>query len=375
MSSKTKIYSYFINEAVLSKILTRLIFYERKESDESTRKLEKHIEIDDQSPDSNDECSEIFNTPTSKISRGGFLYNRNPYSFPRIKPKITARLKASEDSSSRNSNSRVTTPASRNRMFMYKKSVLLAENTKIRELFDEISKNKQKINHEDFKSFLMIRYPELVAESMSKYFNIKQLTCEEYITEMNKFINSGEIKHLEFCFQIFDFNKDEFICLKDAYTALEIRTNNFYDSDIAAIIDMFNLKKEGKIPVDKRFRRKSTFGLIKDKRTKLTKEIKKNIIKPKKNDSIAIKFKEFCKVRFNERPQIFLDFLFYACNYNFLKEKGFIIPSPIHSAKNSETIVVQMNLNAEYHDSLRKKEKYEYYCELNSVMNLFTKGE
>ena len=210
---------------------------------------------------------------------------------------------------------------------------------------------------------------------MMQSFNFKNLLYEDYIIEMSKFINLSENRHLQFCFNIFDFNKDKAICYKDTFTALELRTHNYYDSDLAIIKEMLILKKEGKLD-SKMLRRKSTFSLIKEKIAQ-KRHITLEKLTPRKegSETISINFKEFSIIKFDGRPQIIRDFISYTFDYNYLAEKGLLVPQPPHSNKNSETIVVEMNINSNFHEIIRKHDKYEYYCELDAAMALYPQKE
>ncbi|OMJ78190.1 hypothetical protein SteCoe_22035 [Stentor coeruleus] len=371
-----KLYSYFINEAVSIQILFRKIRFKGKSlisintdrSALSRPSLTPKPIMTEISNDENSGISDTIHIPRS--SRRGTIKD---HSF--VKSKVQTNFKLSDSSSSRTSSSAaLSTPANRFRRIARAKP-LVSGNLKLREIYDSIANGKLRINNEDFKKFLANRYPDQVAEAVAAYFNFGLGSYEEYINEMSKFINYGEIKHLEFCFNIFDFNKDKFIDQKDAYKALEIRTKNCYDSDIAYINEMFDLKREGKVPADYRLRRKSTLSLIKEKKKKI-RDLSMFIKQPKISQKhITLNFKEFCLIKFSGRPQIFLDFLDYSCNYNFLKEKGLLLPTPIHSHHNSESLVMQMNLNQDYHDFIRKNEKYDYLCELDAAMSLFSQDD
>lgn len=376
LMSHEKLYSYFINEAVGAQILFRkirlkgrsLISINTDRSALSRPSLTPKPIITEISNDEDSVISDTIHIP--RPSRRGLIKD-HPYK----KSKIQMSFKLSDSSSSRTSSSAaISTPANRFRRIGKSKPLVLG-NLKLREIYDSISSGKLRINNEDFKKFLANRYPDLVAEAAAGFFNFGLGSYEEYINEMSKFINYGEIKHLEFCFNIFDFNKDKLIDQKDAYKALEIRTKNCYDSDIANINEMFNLKREGKIPADYRLRRKSTLSLIKEKKKKI-RDLSMFIKQPKISQKyITLNFKEFCLIKFSGRPQIFLDFLNYACNYNYLKEKGLLLPTPIHSHHNSESLVMQMNLNQDYHDFIRKNDKYDYLCELDAAMALFSQDD
>ena len=239
-------------------------------------------------------------------------------------------------------------------------------------IFRAVSGDKAKISNEDFKSYLLTRYPPLVVDSMLKFFNFKYSSFDEYVNEMNRFVCIGEERHLNFCFEVFDLNKD-----------------------LVMILEMFDIKAAGSLKgkANRGLRRRSTFSLIKDeKKTKELKDLKdvkdvkdvKELKDGKEEDKtlqmtkrIAINYTEFSMIKFNVRPQILQDFVKFTCNYDFLTERGLAVQpgQPGHAAKDSESIVVDMNLNPEANEKLMKSDKYDYYCALDSAMGLFGKAQ
>lgn len=375
LRAHSAVYQYFINEGASQDIISKINAFK------SSYRVRSYKSVTPQFKDSvsTDNESEISDIIKPSRSNHRMIMESHRFLFQKIGPK----LKFYDKSISKITRSIGTrSVASRQSRFKGKKLGLNSGSFKTREIFDRITNSKVKYSPEDIKKYLLFRYPELVSIAIIDFLGFKTTGYEEFVNDINKFINAGEIKHLEFCFTIFDFNKDQQICYKDAFKALEIRTKNYYDSDLALINEMFELKKQGKNLTDYRLRRKSTLSLIKEKIKKNKADHKKNLEKELvssdralPNQQISITFKEFCMLKFTGRPQIFVDFLSYFCNFNFLKEKGFLIPSPIHSRKNSETIVVQMNISPEFQEGLMKNDKYDYYCALDSAMSLHSKKD
>lgn len=375
-----KIYSYLITKAIDSELITQTKRINNLEKFRETIKPNNNNEnsIEASSPEtslsSDDEISEKnlkIPLPASKSARGGIFFKN---SIRIIKKQIEPPQTPSSSDSSSIYSLRSTT----NTRFgiLRKRVTLKSADPKLKNIFNVISENKMRMIPEDFLKFLNMRYPIQVSEAIVKFFNFKFWTYSDFITEMNKFITCGELKHLHFCFDIFDFDKDRRITFKDAFTAMEIRKGNHYDDDIVLITDMFELKREGKLRKNKEpnlIRRKSTFGLINDS---------KNIYEPisvicveNVQTKLTINFKEFCTIRFNGRPQILQDFFLYVCKYNYMIEKGFVERSPLHSTKTSETIVMEMNLNPDFNEKISKNDKYEYYCALDASMRLFSRNQ
>lgn len=266
-----------------------------------------------------------------------------------------------------------------NNLKSFKRRMTLNPNSpELVKIFRRISLEKPKISSEDFRNYLASRYPALIVDTISKAFTFKYLSFEEYVNEMNKFINMGEERHLNFCFEIFDFNKDKKINYQDTFKAMEIRTGNHYDGDLVLILEMFDIKNSGKLRSKQAriLRRRSTFSLIKDELKHIKEEeIAEKSDKKELYSNTSITYTEFCMIKFNARPQILIDFLKFCCNYDYLLEKGYVQLPPSHRGKDSENIVVDMNLNPEYAEVLMKSDKYEYYCALDSAMLLFNKLE
>ncbi|OMJ68305.1 hypothetical protein SteCoe_34274 [Stentor coeruleus] len=306
-----------------------------------------------------------------------------------LKPNYTPDRFTKETLKSSSSSAITFHPApssARNRIRALRKRLTLkSEDSVISGIFKKISEGRIRITPEDFKKYLNLRYPLLISETIAKYFNFKYWTYEDYIYELSRFITLGEERHLAFCFEIFDFDKDQLITYKDTFTAMEIRTGNHYDSDLVLIREMFNLKKREKIykKGGRLLRRRSTFSLIEDKAKNTSKKPKENQNpkryksqpREKPEETPSINFKEFCIIKFYGRPQIIQDFFLYTCNYNFLQAKGYIEKTPIHSVKNSETIVIEMNLDSQVLEKVSKSDKYEYYCALDTAMGLFVKSK
>ncbi|OMJ88690.1 hypothetical protein SteCoe_9309 [Stentor coeruleus] len=375
-----KIYTYLINKAIDLELITHPKRINNLGKSKGVIQPNNNNEnsIKSSSPDtslsSDDEISEKghqISIPVSKSARGGIFFKN---SLRIIKKKLEPPQTASSSDSSSIYSLRSTT----NTRFgiLRKRVTLKSADPKLKNIFNIISDNKMRMIPEDFLKFLNMRYPVQVSESMLKFFNFKFWTYSDFITEMNKFITCGELKHLRFCFNIFDFDKDRKITFKDAFTAMEIRKSNHYDDDIILITDMFELKREGKLKKNKEqnlIRRKSTFGLINDTLQKY--EPIPVICAENMQTKLTINFKEFCTIRFNGRPQILQDFFLYVCKYNYMIEKGFIERSPLHSTKTSETIVMEMNLNPDFNEKISKNDKYDYYCALDASMRLFQRNQ
>ena len=286
LSHRPKIFQYFCVEAESSDVLCRRRF---RASNTSKRILNSSLKLTIQDSISNLSDSSEANEEEikkSKSVRKGIL-SSTPFHFHKFK-KVLPRTPSSHSSSIG-----LPTPITKFRN-MRKAQILRNEDPTLQEIFSKISGEKNRINIEDFKRYLNSRYSPPISESMCKHFKFKQINYEEYVAEMNKFVQQGEERHLSFCFDIYDFNKDKLITYHDAYKIMESRTSNYFDEDLVLIIDMFELKSEGKLKsqgTNKLFRRRSTFSMIKDKEVdKSSASVEKRI---KRIENITLTFKDF----------------------------------------------------------------------------------
>lgn len=356
------VYNYFIRRAfyfnALVPLRTRL---PAREGPRSNKRASKLLVISSNIPD----YEKKLRVTSNKSISPGYIRGQGASSYT---PKLVSKKKLDDAESSQES-SRISTPLSKLSRLRNKKIPLDKSNTKLKEIFMTIASSSTKIDKNDFKRFLELRYPVPVVEVLINNFQFSDTSFEDYVKAMNKFIDLDKRPHLKLCFNIFDFNKDKHICFKDTFTAIELRRDNYYDSDLVIIKQTLFLKKEGKLDSNRLHKRKSTFSLLKEKleeKQHLELEPKKIIENPK------LTLKDFENIEFNARPQILIDFISYTCNFNYLLEKGFFIPRPPRSNRNSENIVMEMENNFEFHEKMRKSEKYDYYCALDQAMRLYS---
>jgi uncharacterized lipoprotein YehR (DUF1307 family) len=321
LTGHPKIFNYFRINALKSNVIRR------STSKERTRAVIKalNVPIKTYKNSFSDRSSEItdISIPKSRSARRGVVLNQ-PSSFKSIKSNLISTPLRSE------SKKRTSTPISRIRTNRLK-SLLKLDDPKLQKIFKTISESA-KITLEDFKNYLCLRYTPSISDSMCKFFSFRSGTYEDYISEMNRFISMSEERHLSFCFEVFDFDKDKLITYNDTFKAIENRINNYYDNDLVCIKDMLLLKTSGalkNIKNNRIQRRRSTFSIIREKNKNINAIEEKIEAESNKVLELAeLNFKEFCMIRFHPRPQIFLDFLLHACNYNFLVEKGYLVPFP-----------------------------------------------
>lgn len=373
LAKKDKIYTYFTTQAFVSGILKKTC-KQYSEPFMKTSQRKNHPKLVMITRENSDNESLISDSSFTSRSQRSIINQQKRARVSKLFFEQIRRAPPSPSSISRSSSSKPSTvQTSRLRPGQKKKGVLDPEDSKLNSIFLQITQGKKlQISTKDFQIYLQKRYPEKMAETMAKHFQFKEVTFEKYYLEMAKFIKLSELKQLRFCFDILDFDKDQKISYKDAFTALELRNDNYYDTDLVIIKEMLILKREGRLDNKKLLRRKSTFSLMKEK---IEEKLKKPIILEEKveNDGF-LTFKEFCMIKFNGRPQILRDFLDFTTGYDLLKEIGMKIPVSLHKVRSSQFIVMDMNLSPDFHETLRKNDKYEYYCSLDSVMSLYSKS-
>ena len=288
---------------------------------------------------------------------------------------LSARLeKSKEEARTRRFDSRASTPHKDLKSIRGKNTFKVDPNdAKLKKIFKDIVGTSSTVNNGNFSEYLKLRYPELIVESMIKYFEFQYDSLESYIGKMNKFINLSEKTQLKFCFDIFDLNKDGFVDYQDTFKALEIRKENLYDEDFVVLRELLQLKFEGKLVLEKK-KRKSTFGLIKER---IEKRIRSKILMPVvvKDPNIRINFAEFKLAKFLNRPKILRDFLKYTCAFGFLKSLKKFNKKVKHERKESENIVIDMNLDENFKSELTKDPKFSYYCELDEIMGKYQESK
>lgn len=205
----------------------------------------------------------------------GFTSNEQPLLKDLIKlpafAKVFNQFHQNFDTTSRASSRKSSRPTSKLRRFNRKQNFLDRTKPKLIYLYQEMCGTPKitlklcRLSSFSFYQYLCRRYPKEISESIVKHFDFKNGTFEEFCGEIDKFIGSPDEKHLSFCFDLFDFNKDKYVCYQDAYYAMKIREEDYYDNDLIKLNKMFDLKKQGKIPTKKPSRRsrrrKSVFSV------------------------------------------------------------------------------------------------------------------
>ena len=226
-----------------------------------------------------------------------------------------------------------------------------------------------------FKLFLQKKFPNEMAEAMNKYFDFKSANFEDFCVEMDRFICAGDEKHYAMCFDCFDFNKDRYICYQDTYTAIELRKEDIYDSDLIKIRKMFEMKKRGMVPAKRSEsrrggRRTSIMSLASDLSSYLDDGEQKKVpnVHPEKPEAIVLD--EFTRIDFKGKPELLRHFFLHTCNYDIESCKEVTTPV-VKSRRQSEEIIFESKLEDGVLCLPDDDVKSKYYIELDVAMNLF----
>ena len=198
----------------------------------------------------------------------------------------------------------------------------------LKDKFASICKNNcskyPKLEVENYREYLVSRYPEFLVETMMKHLDLKNTTFEDFCNEIDKLINSTKDKQLCVVFDIFDTNKDKYICFEDIFNLITARKSNIYDSDLIKIKDTMELKKKGMIPTIKQPNKNKQRSPV----PSVSAEIQQKEEQAKKlphynpNKPEAITIDDFKKVPFGHKPQFLRDWLLYLCNYDINKPRS-----------------------------------------------------
>lgn len=87
----------------------------------------------------------------------------------------------------------------------------------------------QQFQRKLLRQYLDLRYPRLITEKILDYFEFTNIvTVPELVDKFNVLINSTREEKLDFCFQLFDTNDDEIICMKDLMDLTKLLNENDY---------------------------------------------------------------------------------------------------------------------------------------------------
>lgn len=240
------------------------------------------------------------------------------------------------------------------------------------EIFSKMSKNPEshrelKISSDTFKEYTSKRYPSEMVEIITKSIIIEgNQNLEGWVAIIEKFINLSDDKILRFCFELFDFNKDKYLCTHDAYHAISLNQSNLYDQDIIRIREAMMQKQSKKGNINKKPKIHARRGSNQSSNEEETKKIP--YIHPTKPEAITVD--DFVKISFIGKPQIFQDLVQYLTgfniNYSLLKPE-----SSYMNRKLSEDIIFDMRYKQEMRETYMTDPRYNYFVDLDRMMQKY----
>lgn len=284
-----------------------------------------------------------------------------------------------ESSPSRsNLQSRTVSRLKRGRMKSKFASNLDKNNENLKLIFKTICKHGErglkKVTSASFKSFLAVRYPDAFIDNICKHFTFSDgLIFDAYIGEFERFLSVNDDRLLHFVFDVFDTNRDHYLCYADTFQMISQRKGDYYDRDLLKLRQMFYLKKSRNAPGRKQGggRRNSFFNAIgedEESRAKRKKVPYYNHERPE-----ALTFEDFSRVEFGGKPQFLSDFLKYTCAITI--QEANMTTNSMMSRQNTEDVLAEASLSLSALNMLAKDERANYYRELQDVISQFSHAE
>ena len=248
-----------------------------------------------------------------------------------------------------------------------KNSNSLFEKFKIIAGASETNLKDYKLTYDAYKEFLNARYPPEMSEIMLKWlYHGLSVNFEGWIQDMHKFINFSQEKHIRVAFELYDFNKDRYLCTADGFHIISIPNSTIFDEDIIKIRQAFIQKTSndlGSARLNSRKKKKQknkAFMSAED-------EVKYKVPSINPNKPEALTLEDFLKIQFTlNKPQIIIDMIKYLTGIDLIEfntEVGKVV-----KRKNSEEIIEEMAFNTEMREKLVKDSRWGYYRELENAM-------
>ena len=134
---------------------------------------------------------------------------------------------------------------------------------------------------------------------------------EGWVQDMQKFINLSSEKHYKFAFELYDFNKDRYVCTSDAFYAMSLPNSQIFAYDIVKIRQAFVLKVnnelfESRLSQRKKNSKKNASFMSAEE------EIKFKVPHVHQSKPEALNLENFLKIRFHYKmPQVIQDIINY----------------------------------------------------------------
>ncbi|OMJ96279.1 hypothetical protein SteCoe_3 [Stentor coeruleus] len=240
--------------------------------------------------------------------------------------------------------------------------------TELQRKFNEITINSVNVSRDNLKEFLNKRYPEEVTESLVKWvFHGVSFNYEAWLADLQKFFSLPDEKHIKLAFDLYDFNKDKFICNRDTFYAIGLDKDRIFSQDLVKIRSQFLVKINEPEIIKSRGTKVTTLNKLKS----ISETHKPRYPITLSGQPEALNIEDFCKIKFElGKPHIILDFAEYITGISNLFY--------IHSAhqktfyrKKSEDIALKLAYKPRLREKLQNTGKLRYYQELAIALKYF----
>ena len=182
---------------------------------------------------------------------------------------------------------------------------------------------------------------------------------------MQKFINLSNEKHSRFAFELYDFNKDHYICTNDAFHAMSLDHTQIFNHDILKIRQAFVIKTNNEL---------GDFRVLHNKKAKKNKafmsaedEVKFRVAAIHSSKPEALTLDDFMKISFFlGKPQIIQDLIKYLTDADLAEFN--LETTKAQKRKKSEQIIEEMIFHPEFREKMMTDAKYPYYKELEKAL-------
>ena len=229
--------------------------------------------------------------------------------------------------------------------------------------FKDITGTSNNLTRENLREYLNKRYAAETTESIIKWiYPGMSSNIENWIINMQKFVTLPDEKHLKLAFDLYDINKDHFICNSDAFNSILLDQNRNFTQDIIAITN----KLEEKLKLGSKLAPAPQKTLTPVQQLRLIHEEKKLRLLPIYKPD-ALNFDEFVTIRFSHsKPKVLIDVVEYVSGIEILETQ--IKVKTQRTRKNSEEIVREISESYKVRDEIEQDKDYKYFLELLSEM-------
>lgn len=342
------VYKYFISQGIKNKVLNRLKI-SKSGSYSSKARLES-----------------IFDNPLNYVSEDLSIETDIANIIPTALSPVSGSKTVTNESKSRETNRRVSTTLSINlSKIQIKLPVLDKNSSSLFEKFKAVAGASNhnykdyKLNFDNYKEYLSARYPPEMIELMLKWlYHGMSVNFDGWVQDMQKFINFSNEKHSKFAFELYDYNKDRYVCINDAFRAMSFKNSLIFDDDIVKIRQGFvskttnDLNGVGLFSKKKKSKKKNKAFMSAEDEIKF-KVLPVHPLKPE-----ALTLDEFMKLNFyNGKPKIVFDLIKYLTGID-INDRHADTPKSQKYKKTDETSE-ETQINFSSRDKIQTEPKFD----------------